>query len=269
MKRGGKACTFAHKGEETKDDAERPHQAVVVASPGCSDFKGSAKPRDPRRARTDGRDAGKTSEVETTYGRASSAGRARKAERNPKKHRVVYPGRESDDKAIYSAGRKDFKWGRTDHTDDGLMPGAVGNILPDRPQPLHRRRRRRRRPLPSSLPVLPPARLCLDPALRRVVIYSSLFSTHFHVCQSLLIVFPPAVHIWLSERRKWRRKEQVLALASPTRVPHITDLNLSSVVIKVGMVGDSQIGKTSLMVKYVEGSFDEDYIQTLGTHFRS
>jgi hypothetical protein len=40
---------------------------------------------------------------------------------------------------------------------------------------------------------------------------------------------------------------------------------LCSVVIKVGMVGDSQIGKTSLMVKYVEGSFDEDYIQTLGT----
>lgn len=42
---------------------------------------------------------------------------------------------------------------------------------------------------------------------------------------------------------------------------------LPSVVIKVGMVGDSQIGKTSLMVKYVEGSFDEDYIQTLGTLF--
>ena len=39
---------------------------------------------------------------------------------------------------------------------------------------------------------------------------------------------------------------------------------IPSVVIKVGMVGDSQIGKTSLMVKYVEGSFDEDYIQTLG-----
>ena len=38
----------------------------------------------------------------------------------------------------------------------------------------------------------------------------------------------------------------------------------NSVVIKVGMVGDSQIGKTSLMVKYVDGSFDEDYIQTLG-----
>lgn len=39
----------------------------------------------------------------------------------------------------------------------------------------------------------------------------------------------------------------------------------TSVVIKVGMVGDAQIGKTSLMVKYVEGSWDEDYIQTLGT----
>ncbi len=36
------------------------------------------------------------------------------------------------------------------------------------------------------------------------------------------------------------------------------------VVLKVGMVGDAQIGKTSLMVKYVEGTFDEDYIQTLG-----
>lgn len=38
----------------------------------------------------------------------------------------------------------------------------------------------------------------------------------------------------------------------------------NSVVVKVGMVGDAQIGKTSLMVKYVEGSWDEDYIQTLG-----
>jgi len=46
---------------------------------------------------------------------------------------------------------------------------------------------------------------------------------------------------------------------------HDTLLTSRSVVIKVGMVGDSQIGKTSLMVKYVEGSFDEDYIQTLGT----
>ncbi|KAI0765074.1 P-loop containing nucleoside triphosphate hydrolase protein [Fomes fomentarius] len=41
----------------------------------------------------------------------------------------------------------------------------------------------------------------------------------------------------------------------------------NNVVIKVGMLGDSQIGKTSLMVKYVEGHFDEDYIQTLGVNF--
>lgn len=37
-----------------------------------------------------------------------------------------------------------------------------------------------------------------------------------------------------------------------------------AVIIKVGMVGDAQIGKTSLMVKYVEGLFDKDYVQTLG-----
>jgi Gtp-binding protein of the ras superfamily involved in termination of M-phase len=50
------------------------------------------------------------------------------------------------------------------------------------------------------------------------------------------------------------------------RSSHQTDpaRDQSSVVIKVGMVGDAQIGKTSLMVKYVEGSWDEDYIQTLG-----
>mmetsp|Transcript_14306 Transcript_14306/g.16617 ORF Transcript_14306/g.16617 Transcript_14306/m.16617 type:complete len:232 (-) Transcript_14306:347-1042(-) len=41
----------------------------------------------------------------------------------------------------------------------------------------------------------------------------------------------------------------------------------NSVVVKVGMVGDAQIGKTSLMVKYVEGKFDSDYIETLGVNF--
>jgi GTP-binding protein of the ras superfamily involved in termination of M-phase len=40
--------------------------------------------------------------------------------------------------------------------------------------------------------------------------------------------------------------------------------NRNNVVVKVGMVGDAQVGKTSLMVKYVEGKFDEDYIHTLG-----
>lgn len=37
--------------------------------------------------------------------------------------------------------------------------------------------------------------------------------------------------------------------------------------LKVGMLGDSHVGKTSLMVKYVENKFEEDYIQTLGINF--
>lgn len=39
------------------------------------------------------------------------------------------------------------------------------------------------------------------------------------------------------------------------------------VVVKVGMVVDAQIGKTTMMVKYVEGKFEEDYIETLGVNF--
>lgn len=40
-----------------------------------------------------------------------------------------------------------------------------------------------------------------------------------------------------------------------------------NLLVKVGMVGDAQAGKTSLMVRYVEGKFDEDYIETLGVNF--
>lgn len=40
-----------------------------------------------------------------------------------------------------------------------------------------------------------------------------------------------------------------------------------SVVVKVGMLGDAQVGKTSMMVKYVENRFDQDYIETLGVNF--
>eukprot|EP01006_Ploeotia_vitrea_P036832 TRINITY_DN66061_c7_g8_i3.p1 TRINITY_DN66061_c7_g8~~TRINITY_DN66061_c7_g8_i3.p1 ORF type:complete len:201 (-),score=104.04 TRINITY_DN66061_c7_g8_i3:615-1217(-) len=49
--------------------------------------------------------------------------------------------------------------------------------------------------------------------------------------------------------------------------PKQSNKKKKKVVVKVGMVGDSQIGKTSLMVKYVEGNFNEDYIQTLGVNF--
>lgn len=39
----------------------------------------------------------------------------------------------------------------------------------------------------------------------------------------------------------------------------------NSVVVKIALIGDAAIGKTSLMVKYVENKYDEDYIQTLGS----
>eukprot|EP00301_Raphidiophrys_heterophryoidea_P020066 c4856_g1_i1.p1 GENE.c4856_g1_i1~~c4856_g1_i1.p1 ORF type:complete len:234 (-),score=59.45 c4856_g1_i1:304-975(-) len=48
---------------------------------------------------------------------------------------------------------------------------------------------------------------------------------------------------------------------------NLGDSKKNNVLVKVGLVGDAQIGKTSLMVKYVEGTFDEDYIQTLGVNF--
>lgn len=38
-------------------------------------------------------------------------------------------------------------------------------------------------------------------------------------------------------------------------------------MVKVGMIGEPSTGKTSLMVKYVEDRFDEDYIETLGVNF--
>lgn len=39
------------------------------------------------------------------------------------------------------------------------------------------------------------------------------------------------------------------------------------ILVKIGMLGEVQVGKTSLMVKYVENKFDEDYIMTLGVNF--
>nr|CAA04846.1 sid3 [Schizosaccharomyces pombe] len=48
----------------------------------------------------------------------------------------------------------------------------------------------------------------------------------------------------------------------------MADARKNNVTIKVGMIGDSSIGKTSLMVTYVQGSFDEESTQTLvGVNF--
>ncbi|KAF0536241.1 septum-promoting GTP-binding protein 1 [Gigaspora margarita] len=42
---------------------------------------------------------------------------------------------------------------------------------------------------------------------------------------------------------------------------------MSMAVIKVGMIGDSETGKTSLMRKFTESEFDLYYCQTNGLHF--
>lgn len=41
----------------------------------------------------------------------------------------------------------------------------------------------------------------------------------------------------------------------------------NKVTLKIGMLGNVQVGKTSLMVKYVDDKFDEDYNMTLGQFF--
>jgi GTP-binding protein of the ras superfamily involved in termination of M-phase len=43
------------------------------------------------------------------------------------------------------------------------------------------------------------------------------------------------------------------------------DDDAKEIPIKIGIVGDTETGKTSLMIKYVENKFDEDYIMTIGT----
>ena len=63
------------------------------------------------------------------------------------------------------------------------------------------------------------------------------------------------------------KEEKEDAMPTPT-IPSTPPSNSrNNVVVKVGMVGDAQVGKTSLMVKYVEGKFDEDYIHTLVVNF--
>ncbi|KAJ2403211.1 Ras GTPase tem1 [Coemansia sp. RSA 2559] len=39
------------------------------------------------------------------------------------------------------------------------------------------------------------------------------------------------------------------------------------IVLKVGMLGDAQIGKTTLMVRYVFGEYDPNIVQTLGLNY--
>lgn len=57
------------------------------------------------------------------------------------------------------------------------------------------------------------------------------------------------------------------ATPSPTAGRVARPKGPANLQLKVGMLGDSYVGKTSLMVKYVENKFEEDYIQTLGINF--
>lgn len=43
--------------------------------------------------------------------------------------------------------------------------------------------------------------------------------------------------------------------------------NESAFVFKITVIGDGAVGKTSLIKKYTQGSFQKDYIKTLGAQF--
>ena len=40
-----------------------------------------------------------------------------------------------------------------------------------------------------------------------------------------------------------------------------------NLTIKVTMVGDAAVGKTSFMARFVDGTFAEDYVETLGVNY--
>jgi GTP-binding protein of the ras superfamily involved in termination of M-phase len=51
---------------------------------------------------------------------------------------------------------------------------------------------------------------------------------------------------------QWSSTSNSNAAHEPAAMP-----DRQSVIVKCGLIGDAQIGKTSLMVRYVEGSFNE------------
>ncbi|GAA5803352.1 P-loop containing nucleoside triphosphate hydrolase protein [Helicostylum pulchrum] len=59
----------------------------------------------------------------------------------------------------------------------------------------------------------------------------------------------------------------VMSASVSTQGLQLDSAPTSSVVLKMGIIGDAQIGKTSLMIKYAEGAYDTEYIQTLGVNF--
>ena len=61
-----------------------------------------------------------------------------------------------------------------------------------------------------------------------------------------------------------KRMSNSAAISAAAQQAKETAAKNNKIVVKIGMLGDVQVGKTSLMYKYVEGKFDEDYIMTLG-----
>ncbi|KAJ1798614.1 Ras GTPase tem1 [Coemansia sp. RSA 2399] len=56
---------------------------------------------------------------------------------------------------------------------------------------------------------------------------------------------------------------------SPGQHKHESDDSAieDEIVLKIGMLGDAQIGKTTLMVRYVFGEYDPNIVQTLGLNY--
>jgi GTP-binding protein of the ras superfamily involved in termination of M-phase len=40
------------------------------------------------------------------------------------------------------------------------------------------------------------------------------------------------------------------------------------IAVKIGIIGETETGKTSLMIKYCENKFDEAYLQTVGVNYK-
>lgn len=55
--------------------------------------------------------------------------------------------------------------------------------------------------------------------------------------------------------------------ASTAGAPGTSSGELPPPLIKVALLGDTQVGKTSLMYRYVEGTFDDTQLQTQGVNF--